>query len=48
MRLVEQSVIKSSNPYFHDMMDMCHKSKNLYNSALFEIRQFYFDNKSIL
>lgn len=48
MRLVEQSVIKRSDPYFHDMKDMCHKSKNLYNSALFEIRQFYFENKKYL
>ena len=42
MILVEQHIIKSNHPSFKVLDDLCFKSKNLYNCALYEVRQHYF------
>lgn len=46
MILVEQQVIKSNDQRFSPLMEMCHWSKNLYNAALYNIRQHYFESKN--
>ena len=48
MKLVEQHLIKKTNPMFKECKDLCFKSKNLYNRALYEIRQEYINNKKYL
>lgn len=45
MILVEQHIIKSNHPSFKVLDDLCFKSKNLYNCALYEVRQHYFASK---
>lgn len=46
MILVEQQVIKSHDQRFSPLMEMCHWSKDLYNAALYNIRQHYFESKN--
>ena len=48
MRLVEQHIIKSNNKYYKDLKELCRKSKNLYNTTLYYIRQHFFETKSYL
>lgn len=48
MLLVEQHIIKKSNPLFNELCNMTFLSKNLYNQALYRIRQFYFQYKEYL
>lgn len=48
MQLVEQHIIKKSNPLFIELDNMCILSKNLYNQANYRIRQEYFNNKKYL
>ena len=48
MRLVEQHIIKSNNKYYKDIKELCRKSKNLYNTTLYTIRQHFFETKSYL
>ena len=48
MRLVEQHIIKSNNKYYKDLKELCRKSKNLYNTTLYCIRQHFFETKSYL
>ena len=48
MRLVEQHVIKSNNLYYKDLKELCRKSKNLYNTTLYTIRQHFFETKNYL
>lgn len=43
MKLVEVQIIKESNQHYKGLMDLLHKSKNLYNVAIYTVRQFYFD-----
>ena len=45
MILTEKHVIKKSNKKFKDLDKLCFLSKNLYNSALYSIRQSYFETK---
>ena len=45
MILTEKHVIKKSNKKFKELDDLCFLSKNLYNSALYSIRQSYFETK---
>ena len=45
---VEKHIIKSNNRYYNLLNDYCFKSKNLYNHALYLIRQFYFQNKKMI
>ena len=43
MKLVEVQIIKKSNQHYKGLRDLLHKSKNLYNVAIYTVRQFYFD-----
>jgi len=47
-RRVEKHAICRTSHYFSDLCDMTHKSKNLYNSALYAIRQHFFQTKKYL
>ena len=46
MILVEQQIIKSHDQRFSSLKEMCHWSKDLYNAALYNIRQHYFESKN--
>lgn len=46
MILVEQQIINSHDQRFSLLMEMCHWSKDLYNAALYNIRQHYFEAKN--
>ena len=46
MILVEQQIIKSHEQRFNILKEMCHWSKDLYNAALYNIRQHYFESKN--
>ena len=48
MQLVEQHIIKKSDPLYKELDEMCFLSKNLYNQSLYRVRQYYFDNKKYL
>lgn len=39
---VEKHVIRQSHPHYALLKDFCHRSKNLYNHACYEVRQAYF------
>lgn len=45
MQLTERHIIKSNNPLYRELENITFKSKNLYNTALYLIRQEYFNNK---
>lgn len=40
--LVEKQIIRPSNPLYKELDSLCLLSKNLYNSTLYTIRQYYF------
>jgi len=46
MELVEQHVIDRHDPRFEVIDPVCFASKNLYNAALYELRQAFFADKS--
>ena len=46
MKLVEQHIIKSNNALYKDLNNLCFLSKNLYNQALYRIRQQFFNDKT--
>ena len=46
--LVEQHTIKPSNPLYSELASACSLSKNLYNQALYRIRQHFFNTKGYL
>lgn len=48
MLLTERHVIKKSNPLYKELDKMCFLSKNLYNQALYRVRQHYFNTKEYL
>ncbi len=48
MKLVEQHIIKKNNIYYNELETACGLSKNLYNSALYAVRQHYFNTKKYL
>ena len=48
MRLVEQHIIKSNHKYYKELKNLCRLSKNLYNTTLYKIRQYFFENKKYL
>lgn len=48
MKLVEQHIIKTNNPLFKELDILCFLSKNLYNTALYRIRQHYFESNKYL
>lgn len=45
MILTERHIIKPSNSLYKELDNLCFLSKNLYNSALYAIRQYYFKEK---
>ena len=48
MYLSEQHLIKKNHQFFKELDEISFRSKNLYNQALFKVRQYYFDNKNYL
>lgn len=45
MKLVEQHIIKQSNSNYKELEQLTMLSSNLYNAAIFTIRQHYFNRK---
>ena len=45
MQLVEKHIINQNSEFYSECDDLCFKSKNLYNLALYTIRQEYINNK---
>ena len=43
MKQVEVQIISSNNKHYKRLLDLMHKSKNLYNVGIYTIRQHYFD-----
>lgn len=48
MQLVEKHIITKYHPFFTECDRVCYLSKNLYNAALYEIRQAFFKDKNYL
>ena len=48
MVLVEKHIIKPSHKYYDEIDHLCWLSKNLYNSTLYTVRQYYFETKQFL
>lgn len=48
MRLVEQHIIKQSDSRYKELVELAVLSKNLYNAALYAVRQHYFANQEFL
>lgn len=48
MVLVEKHIIKPKHKYYDEIDNLCWLSKNLYNSTLYNVRQYYFENKKLL
>ena len=48
MILSERHIIKKNNSLYSELDNLCFLSKNIYNSALYSIRQYYFENKKYL
>ena len=45
MQLVEKQIIKRTDRRYKELLDLCHKSKNLYNTVLYTIRQHWFETE---
>lgn len=48
MILVERHIIKPKHKYYDEIDNLCWLSKNLYNSTLYNVRKYYFENKKFL
>lgn len=48
MILTDRHIIKKSNSLYGELDNLCFLSKNIYNSALYAVRQYYFENKKYL
>ena len=48
MYLAERHIIKPDNPLYKELDNVCFLSKNLYNKALYLVRQHYFNTKEYL
>lgn len=48
MILTEKHIIKTNHPFYNECDSLCFKSKNLYNQGLYNVRQYYFENKKYL
>ena len=46
MQLVEKHIIKRNDIRYKELMNLCHLSKNLYNTSLYTIRQYWFETKN--
>ena len=45
MNLTEKELIYPTDERFDLIKELCHLSKNLYNAALYDVRQYYFETK---
>ena len=45
MNLTEKEIIYSTDERFDLIKELCNLSKNLYNAALYDVRQYYFETK---
>lgn len=48
MILVEKHIIKPKHKNYNELDNLCWLSKNLYNSTLYNVRKYYFENKKLL
>ena len=48
MILSEKHIINKENSYYKECDNLCFLSKNLYNQGLYNVRQYYFENKKYL
>lgn len=48
MVLVEKHIIKPKHKDYNELDNLCWLSKNLYNSTLYDVRQYYFKTKKFL
>ena len=48
MKLIQSNIIKRTDKRYKEIIDLCHRSKNLYNASLYEIRRQYFNDKTYL
>ncbi len=48
MILIEKHIIAEKHEYFCECDSLTFKSKNLYNQGLYNVRQYYFENKEYL
>ena len=46
LNLTEKEIINKTDERFDLIKDLCHLSKNLYNTSLYDVRQYYFETKS--
>ena len=46
MQLVEKHIIKRNDIRYKELMNLCHLSKNLYNTSLYTIRQHWFETEN--
>jgi len=46
--LVEKHIIKPKHKNYNELDNLCWLSKNLYNSTLYSVRQYYFNTKKFL
>ena len=46
MQLVEKHIVKRTDKRYKDLLQLCHLSKNLYNTVLYTIRQHWFETKN--
>ena len=43
MNLVEKHIVKRTDRRYKELLELCHLSKNLYNTVLYTIRQHFFE-----
>ena len=48
MYLVEKHIINKTHSFYNECDELCFKSKNIYNQGLYNVRQYYFENKKYL
>lgn len=46
MQLIEKQIVKRTDRRYKELMNLCHLSKNLYNTVLYTIRQHWFETKN--
>ena len=45
MNLVEKHIVKRTDRRYKELLELCHLSKNLYNTVLYTIRQHFFETE---
>ena len=48
MYLTEKHIIKKTHPFYDECDNLCFQSKNIYNQAVYNVRQHYFSTKTYL